>query len=111
MLRLIDAVSCNVHHAIAECRTDEDANACNEQYGFERCCLCSDSRLKKIDRIITDTYHEVENREYEQKDDDTQINCFHRHVFYFRLQRKEFGVAGKCHTCYRNVTKRLTIDN
>ena len=97
MLRLIDAVSCNVHHAIAECRTDEDANACNEQYGFERCCLCSDSRLKKIDRIITDTYHEVENREYEQKDDDTQINCFHRHVFYFRLQRKEFGVGCKQH--------------
>ena len=85
-MRLINAVSCNVHHAIAERGADEDTYGGDEQYRLERSRLCPDGRLKKVYRIVADADHKVEYREYEQEDDDAQIDCFHKYVFDFRCK-------------------------
>ena len=69
MLRLVDAMPGDVHHAVGQGSADKDADARYKQYGFERCCFGSDSRLKKVYCIIADTHDEVENREDEQEDD------------------------------------------
>lgn len=45
MLRLVDTVTGNVHHAVGEGSADEYTDTCYKQYRLERCCFGSDSRL------------------------------------------------------------------
>ena len=90
--------------SLAVSYTHLDVYKRQEQYGLERCCFCSYSRLEKIDCIITDTHYEIKHGKDEQEDDNTKVDSFHKYVFYFWLQRNSFRVAEKCHICYRSVT-------
>ena len=67
----IDAVSGYVHHTVAECRTDEDSYACNEDDGFERSRLGSDGGVQEVDGIVAYAHHKIENCEDEQEENDS----------------------------------------
>ena len=76
-LRLIDAVSRNVHHAVTERRTNEDADTGQHQHGLERCRLRADGRIEEVHRIVGYAYQQVEYRKDGQKEHDAQIHGFH----------------------------------
>lgn len=41
------------------------------------------ARLQEVHSIVAHTYEQVKDCQTEQKDDDTQINCFHKIVIFF----------------------------
>ena len=76
-LRLIDAVSRNVHHAVTERRTDEYTDTGQHQHGFKRCRLGTDGRIEEVHRIVGYAYQQVEYRKDGKEEHDAQIHDFH----------------------------------
>ena len=83
MLRLVDAVPCDVHHAVAQGCSDKDTDACDEDDGLEGCRLGSDGGVQEVDGIVADAHHKVEYGEDEQEENDSQIDCFHIDVIVY----------------------------
>ena len=71
MLRLVDAVTRDVHHAVTERRTDKDADARNEDNGFKGCRLGSDGGVEEVYGIVAYAHHKVEYGKDEQEDYDS----------------------------------------
>ena len=83
---MIDSVSCDFHHAVTHGSADKDTDCGYDNDGSECCNLSSDSRLQKVNRVIADADHEVENCQDEQKNNKSQIHCFHYKIYSFSFR-------------------------
>ena len=71
MVRHHYAVAGHIHHTRRHHCSKDNTGRGDDEHGAELSNSCADSRLEKVDSVVTHSYEEVKYRKAEQEDDNT----------------------------------------